>query len=628
LHALTLSSPYAKLQSLPLDAVCVTDGFWAKRQLTNRRISLLMGYKKLEQAGNFHNFRLAAGLNQGNYRGLLFMDSDIYKWLEAVAYEIAKDRNVELENLAEQTIKLIAAAQEPDGYLNSYYQVAFPGQRWTNLDHGHEMYCAGHLIQAAIAYHRATDRDELLSVACRFADHLVDTFGEGCRDEICGHPEIEIALVELFRETGQTKFLNLATTFINRRGHRKLAGYGPYGPEYHQDHVPVRDANQVEGHAVRQLYLNSGVADSYMETGDLTLLSALNRLWRDMITSKMYITGGYGARFDGESFGEAYELPNTRNYCETCAAIAAMMWNWRMLLATGQAGFADALERSLYNGFLSGVSLDGTQYFYTNALLSQTGTERQDWFTCACCPPNVMRQMSVVGHYIATQNAEGIQIHQFISSKITFDRLNDSSISLKLETDYPWHGDIKLVVEQSNNSTWTLALRVPSWSVNPVIEINNQITEVPLIPGTYVNITRSWNPNDEVILRIPIRPRFTQAHPRVDALQGSLAIERGPLVYCIEHIDQPEINNLLDVRVNHRNQLQDVWREDSLNGIMTVLTQGVVIDTSKWGEQLYRPLDEEILKFSPVSLTAIPYYAWANRERGAMRVWLPLVKSD
>jgi hypothetical protein len=623
MHASTKASPHARLISIPLAAISLCDGFWSKRQEINRQVSLRHGYRNLEQSGNINNLRLAAGLSQGSYKGPLFMDSDVYKWLEAVAYELANTQDIELEQQAEQTIDLLAAAQKEDGYLNSYYQIVEPGKRWSDLDHGHEMYCAGHLIQAAIAHHRSTGRTKLLDVACRFADHIDSIFGHGQREGACGHPEIEMALVELYRETGQIRYLELAGFFIDQRGRGRMKGMGPYGSEYHQDRVPVRKAIQVEGHAVRQLYLNSGATDLYLETGETALLEALLRLWHDTTARKMYLTGGYGARFEGESFGDAYELPSDRCYCETCASIGAMMWNWRMLLATGEARFADSIERTLYNGFLSGVSLDGRSYFYVNPLQSRGGIERQGWYGCACCPPNVMRQITSIGHYIATQDAEGVQLHQYIPAKIHVEHFDGFQLSIRIQTDYPWDGRVKVIIDETGPSPWRLRLRVPGWCTAASLQVNGQLLNDSLFGSTYADVKRVWRAGDVIELHFPMQPRFIQPNPRIDAVRGSLAIERGPLVYCIEQADQPSDTNLLDIQIDRNGALVDSWQENLLGGVVAVEVQGVMVDVRSWEDQLYRPLTLETLPQSKVKLIAIPYYAWANRGPGAMRVWFP-----
>lgn len=623
MHVSTITSPYARWHTLPLGSISLTEGFWSRKQQINRQVSLRHGYEQLERAGNFNNLRLAAGFGEGEYQGPVFMDSDVYKWLEALAYDLANVRDPDVERMAGETIDLIVAAQQDDGYLNSYFQVVSPERRWTDLDHDHELYCAGHLFEAAVAMHRATGDERLLRVACRFADHIDSLFGPGKREGACGHPEIELALVELYRETGERRYLNLASFFIDQRGKGRMRGYGYLGPAYHQDRVPVRQATVVEGHAVRQLYLTAGVTDVYLETGEQALFDALTRLWYDMTTRKMHLTGGLGARFVGESFGEAYELPSDRCYCETCAAIASMMWNWRMLLATGEPRYADVLERSLYNGFLSGVSLDGRRYFYVNPLQSRGGIERSEWYSCACCPPNVMRQIAVVGHYLATADEIGVQIHQYASARIEATLGTGRQVVLRTETDYPWDGRVKVTVEEADGATWQLALRVPGWCEGASLRVNGQAIGRPASGGTYAAIERAWQVGDVIELDLPMEPRLTAPNPRVDAIRGSLAVERGPLVYCLEQVDQEPGLNLLDVRIAPEASLQATWREDLLGGVVVIEAQGAVVDIGAWQEALYRPVPVENLPQREVTLTAVPYYTWANRGPGAMRVWIP-----
>jgi DUF1680 family protein len=619
MHVSTRSSSHARWGTLPLGSVAVRGGFWARKQEINRRVSLRHGHAQLEQAGNLNNLRLAAGSGEGEYRPPVFMDSDVHKWLEAVAYDLANARDAELERLADQTVDLLVAAQQPDGYLNSYYQVVAPEKRWMDLDHGHELYCAGHLFEAAVAMHRATGNTRLLDVARRFADYIGSVFGPGKRLGMCGHPEIELALVELYRETGERRYLDLASFFIAQRGRGVMRGdRWHYGPEYHQDRVPVREATIVEGHAVRQLYLTAGATDLYLETGDQTLLDAMGRLWHDMTTRKMHITGGFGARFTGESFGQAYELPADRCYCETCAAIAAMMWNWRMLLASGLPRYADLLERSLYNGFLSGVSLDGRRYFYVNPLQSRGGITRPEWYGCACCPPNVMRQIAMVAHYVATVSEAGLQIHQYIP--VT---LEAGDLVVRLETRYPWEGDVRLAVEQAGGSAWELALRIPAWGGGASVAVNGVTVEEAAAGGSYVAIRRAWQAGDLVELHLPMAPRLTEPNPRVDAVRGSLCIERGPLVYCLEEADQEAGVDLLDVRLDREATMTAEWREDLLDGVVAIRAAGRVVDIGDWEEHLYRPVAGRALAHRETTLTAVPHYAWANRDPGSMRVWIP-----
>ena len=623
MHVSSTVSSHARWHTLPLGSISLTEGFWSDKQAVNRQVSLRHGYEQLERAGNFNNLRLAAGSGEGEYQRPVFMDSDVYKWLEALAYDLANVRDPEVERMADETIDLLVAAQQADGYLNSYYQVVRPDRRWTDLDHDHELYCAGHLFEAAVAMHRATGDERLLGVARRFADHIDSIFGPGKRDGAPGHPEIELALVELYRETGERRYLDLASFFVDQRGSGRMRGYGRLGPEYHQDRVPVRQATVVEGHAVRQLYLTAGVTDVYLETGEQALFDALMRLWYDMTTGKMHLTGGFGARFAGESFGEAYELPSDRCYCETCAAIASMMWNWRMLLATGEPRYADVLERSLYNGFLSGVSLDGRRHFYVNPLQSRGGIERPEWYGCACCPPNVMRQIAAAGHHMATVDETGVQIHRYASARIEAELKTGRQVALRVETDYPWDGRVKVTVEETDGATWQLALRVPGWCEGASLQVNGQAVERPAPGGTYAAVERDWQVGDVVELDLPMVPRLTAPNPRIDAIRGSLAIERGPLVYCLEQVDQDSNLNLLDVRIAPEASLQATRREDLLGGVVAIEAQGAVVDIGAWQDELYRPASMEDLPQREVTLTAVPYYAWANRGSGPMRVWIP-----
>ena len=619
----TKNSAYGRLKTIPLKNVSVHDGFWSNRRTINRETSLRHAFRKLEDSGNFNNLKLAIGSGQGDYREPVFMDSDIYKWLEAVSYELINGPDSELEEMADQAIDLLTAAQQEDGYLNSYFQVVAPEKKWTELAMGHELYCAGHLIEAAVAHHRATGQTKLLDIACRFADHIDATFGPDKGDAVPGHPEIELALVELFRETGERRYLDLAGFFIDQRGQGKMIGETPFEAGYHQDRVPIREADVVEGHAVRQLYLTAGIADVYLETGEQALLAVSHRLWHDMTAYKMHLTGGFGARHRGESFGEAYELPSDRCYCETCAAIANMMWNWRMLVITGEARYADLLERSLYNGFLSGISLDGQRYFYVNPLLSRGGIERPEWYGCACCPPNVMRQIALLGHYVATTGRDNLQIHQYITTEIEADLNDQRPVKVRLDTNYPWQGEVKLTIEETDGSPWELALRIPGWCREAGLQVGDEVSDVSARRGDYATINRVWQAGDVVQLSLLLQPRLTEPNPRIDAVRGSLALERGPLVYCLEAVDQPAEVNVLDVRIDPSLPLQANWREEMLGGVVVIEAQGAVVDMSQWDDGLYRSMTTESLPQQDVKLTAVPYYAWANRGPGAMRVWLP-----
>ncbi len=641
----TTRSPHARLQTLPLPNASLAGGFWAGRRAVNRSVSLRHGFEMLERAGNFHNLRLAAGLTQGEYRGRNFLDSDVYKWLEAVAWELGSEPDPGLQGLADQAIAPIAAAQRPDGYLNSYHQAGGPSvepaARWQDLDHGHELYCAGHLFQAAVAFQRALGDTRLLDVACRFADHICSLFGPGRREGTCGHPEIEMALVELYRVTGQERYLEQAQLFIDRRGRRRMIGLDSYGPEYHQDHLPLRDVSEAAGHAVRQMYLAAGTTDLYLERGEAALLTAMQRLWQDVAGSKTYITGGLGSRYEGEAFGDAYELPSDQCYCETCAAIGGFMWNWRMLLATGEARHAGAMERALYNNILASPALDGHGYFYMNPLMVRAArllrlsdnpagreqpvpVQRPQWHSVACCPPNVMRLLSSLGHYLATHDERGLQIQQYAPSDITCELKPGRDVGVHVTTAYPWRGEIRLEIALSDDEAWELALRVPEWCPAATIAVNGEKTEPVLAPDGYARLARTWRVGDVVDLSLAMEPVLIESNPRIDATRAAVAIQRGPLVYCLEDCDQEVAGRLLDVEVDVRQPLQERWAEDLLGGVMLVEAAGYYRDPGPWDGRLYRPVGEAGAHAgTPARLVAVPYYAWANRGIGGMRVWLP-----
>lgn len=593
----------------PVATARIRGGFWADRQRANRDASIPDGVAQLDRAGNLENLRLAAGASGAYQGGYPFQDSDVHKWLEAAAWELGRAPDAALRAYAEKVIDLLTDAQRPDGYLDSYYQVVKPDRHFEELDWGHELYCAGHLIQAGIAYARATGERALLDLVCRLADHVDAVFGPGKRDGVCGHPEIETALVELFREAGERRYLDLARFFVDRRGHG-LLGDGRFGAGYYQDHVPVREASSATGHAVRQLYLNAGGTDIALETGDRELAEVMVRQWEEMVATKTYLTGGVGAHHDDEAFGDAYELPSERAYCETCAAIASIQWSWRLLLLTGESRYGDLIERTLFNGFAAGVSLDGRTYFYVNPLQVRDGAERRrtPWYSCACCPPNIMRLLSSVDHYFATTDAGGLQLHQFGSGEFGGD-----GTRVRVETRYPWEGTVSVQVTDSRPGEWTLSLRVPHWCDAVAID------GAAVTPADgYVRIHRRWSVGDTVAVDFAMPVRKTAASPRVDAVRGCVALERGPLVYCLESVDQPENVRLDDIRIDGDAEAR--WQPDLLGGVTAVTVRGRHLrqDNPSWWP--YEPVDGT---GDELELRAIPYFAWANRDAGAMRVWIP-----
>ncbi len=622
MHVDTARSLHARLHTLDLQSARVSGGFWHQRQRINRQSSLRHAFDRLEASGNFNNLLLVLGAGQGTYREPLFMDSDIYKWLEAVGYALGAQPDADLRAKADYAIDLLARAQRPDGYLNSYYQVLKPDRIWQELAHGHELYCAGHLMEAAVAFKRGTGDDSLLTVARKFADLIAREFGPDGRDGPPGHPEVELALVELARATGERRFTALADFFLERRGRGSLSGPKMFTDGYYQDRVPVRDAVELEGHAVRQLYLTSGMTDVYLETGDDRLWQALMRLWADLATRKLHVTGGVGARHYGEAFGQAYELPNDTTYCETCAAIANVMWNWRLLLATGESRYADMLERSLYNSVLSGVSLDGARYFYENPLASPGGLERPDWYGCACCPPNLMRLIALIAHYAVTHDAAGIQVHQFLSGE--FQCTGDfGHCVLHTETAYPHAGQITLTFVEAPATPCALSLRIPAWTRGGTrVEVNGVPAATEHEAQGYHVLQRRWQSGDQVRFTLDLTPRLTVANPRVDATRGAFALERGPLVYCLEAADNGAVTSLADLQLDPGAPLRENFQPDLLGGVHTVTAQGWATDAGTWAESLYHTFPPTQAR-QPATLTAVPYYAWANRGAGGMQVWIP-----
>jgi DUF1680 family protein len=625
-------SAHARLQPLALGDAAIVGGLWAGRKEVNREVLLPEAVGHLEAAGNLDNLRAAAGHATTPFRGMVFADSDVYKWLEAVGWELARTPDDELARAADAVIELVAAAQDDDGYLNSYYQVAQPGERWSNLAHDHELYCAGHLIQAAVAQHRGRGDDRLLQVALRLVDLIESVFDGGRQPATPGHPEIETALVELYRLTRDPRHLGLARYFVDQRGHGQL-GPGRFGSSYFQDHVPVREATVVTGHAVRALYLAAGVTDIYLETGEIELLSAMLAQWHDMTARKSYVTGGLGAHHQDEAFGDPYELPPDRCYGETCAAIASIMWNWRMLLVTGDARHADLIERTLYNAFLVGLALDGRGFSYVNPLQVrdqhrdpvERGALRQPWYECACCPPNVMRLLATLDDYLATTDGHGLAIHQYAPARLATEQAAAGPIELTISTEYPWQGRVELELTAAPAQPWTLGLRIPAWASTAGLAVNDEPVEVQ--PGCgYARLLRTWRAGDRVVLDLPMAPRLVAPHPRIDAVRGCLAIERGPLVYCIEQADQPDTVTLDDLRLDPAAPLVQRGMPGLPANTVALSVGGrhaPARDPESWG---YAPVGEPMVDddVQSVDLTAIPYAFWGNRADGAMRVWIPV----
>ncbi|MGC3998005.1 MAG: glycoside hydrolase family 127 protein [Anaeromyxobacter sp.] len=619
----TSRSPYARVRPVPVNAVRLDPGPWGERYRLAVEVSLPALHGELERHGRLDGFRRAAGQLDTPRSGLFFDDSDVYKWLEAAAWALAARRDPALERLVGETIALVERAQEPDGYLDTFYAGDRAGQRWSDLRDMHELYCGGHLVQAAIAHHRATGDGRLLAVAVRWAEHIWAQFApEGAirRSGIDGHQEVELALVELTRETGDPRWLRLARHFLEARGHGLLDG-GRYGREYYQDHLPFRELPRLAGHAVRALYYCCGVTDLHLETGDASLRDALTRLWEQLVSRQLYVSGGAGSRHEGESLGDDHELPNARAYTETCAAIASVMWNQRMLAATGEARHADLLEWTLLNGVLPGWSLDGLRYFYVNPLQADGSHQRKPWYTCACCPPNVARTLTALpGYLYGTRDDGAVLVHQYAASEVRL-QAGGAPVTLVQRTAYPWDGRIS--VEVRGAGTFALHLRIPGWcEAGARLTVNGQPEAQP-VPGTYAVIHRSWTPGDRVELELPMPVRLIEAHPHALEDAGRVALARGPLLYCVEGLDHPGVD-LRDLAVDPRSLPAPGWRPELLGGVVALQGAGAVAEPgASWSDRLYRTVGATAAAPPrPVQLQAIPYFAWANRAPGQLQVWL------
>jgi uncharacterized protein len=602
-----------ELNPVPFSNVDIDSGFWSPRLETNRTVSIPHNLDTCE--GRIDNFRHACGDTPlyGDFKGHIFHDSDLYKVLEGVAYSLHTHPDPELEARLDAVIDLIARAQQEDGYVNTWFTVAEPDRRWTNLVHAHELYCAGHMFEAAVAHYRATGKTTFLDVACNFADYIDEVFGDepGKRHGIPGHPELELALVKLWRATGEDRYLELARFFVEEHGndeHRSLMG------GYCQDHLPVREQTEPVGHAVRFLYFFSGVADLAVVDGDQGYIDAMEGLWSYINDKKMYVTGGVGVQGHGEGFARAYYLPNHDAYCETCASIGMIFWNHRLALLHGEGRYADIVETCLYNGAISGIALDGTKFFYVNPLASRGGHHRQPWFGCACCPTNVVRFISSIGQYAygSMQNGDGVAVLQYVGGEGSVE-LNGGSVRLIQETNYPWEGAVAITVEPDSVETFTVQLRIPGWCEGASIQLNGEPIDLEPVDG-FVSIRRLWSKGDKIELDFPMPVRRIAAAPEVEENVGRLTTARGPIVYCLEDVDNPCFVD--QVAIPEDAEFAVTHEPDLLGGVTTLTTRGV----QQAIVQTHDGLDIDEIK---ANLKAIPYYAWDNREPGRMVVWTP-----
>jgi DUF1680 family protein len=616
---------------VPFTAVEFTDGFWSRRVDVNRSVTLPHNFTECENTGRIDNFVFAAGLKRGKYRGYQFNDSDIYKVIEGASYSLLVHPDTILDRTIDSIIVFIAAAQEPDGYLYTPRRLirpdyAPPGgkERWVGMKDGsHELYTVGHLYEAAAAHYAATGKRSLLTVALKSADLVCSTFGPGLRGEVPDHQEIEIGLCKLYRVTGNEKYLRTAMWFLNQRGNAK--GHELLG-EYAQDDRPILEQEGAEGHAVRAAYMYSGMADVTALSGDSTYLPALDRIWRDVVNRKLYITGGIGAVGRSEGFSQAYALPNFSAYCETCASIALALWSQRMFLLEGDGQYIDILERVLYNAILSGVSMNGDSFFYPNPLGSFRGAERSPWFACACCPPNVLRFIAGVGGYAYAQHAGDLYVNLFASGRGVIPRPG-GNLTVRQETRYPWDGEVRITLEPAQPEEFTVYVRVPGWAVNlPVpgtlyhvlvpsageIVLSVDGTPVPIrTRNGYAAIRRTWKKGDVIRLALPMPVQRIVANDSLEDDRGKTALERGPLVYCMEGVDAGD-GHVTDLVIPDSAVITHEFRGDILNGVTMLHGRGYTAE---------RTLGGDVVAGNSREFIAFPYYAWAHRGKCEMTVW-------
>ncbi len=623
--------------------VHIKDQFWAPRIETSRTVAIPANFQSCEDTGRIDNFAKAGGLMEGEHKGIFYNDSDVFKVIEGAAFSLGSHPDAALEHYLDELIKKIAAAQEDDGYLYTVRTITersgdpdqlkakVPGlTRWSFLRVSHELYNVGHLYEAAVAYYKATGKRMLLDVAIKNADLIDRVFGPDKLRDVPGHQEIEIGLVKLYQVTGDDRYLSLAKFFLDERGHangRDLYElYGDVG--YMQDHQPIIEQSAAVGHAVRAAYMYCGIADVAALNSDVTYAKVIDRIWDNVVGRKLYLTGGIGARHNGEAFGEDYELPNDTAYAETCAAIANVFWNQRMFQLNKDARYVDILERTLYNGFISGVSLSGDRFFYVNPLgfdgeLNFNSEDfnpedsyiRQPWFNTACCPPNVARLLPSLSGYVYATGDESLYINLFVSSETSVS-LAGQDVRVRQLSDYPWSGEIKISVELDEPTDFTVCVRIPGWAQNrpvpsdlytylgqpgePVsLLVNGEDQPLALDKG-FARLQRTWQSGDQITLILPMAIRRVISHQAVEANRGRVALERGPIVYCAERVDQACA--VSDISLPDTAPLQSEYRSELLNGITVI--------SGRWGSEASK------------SLVAIPYYAWAHRETGEMAVWL------
>ena len=582
------------IEAVDFSHVKINDSFWSTILQKHVSATIPVCIDQIEnQTGRIQNFENAAK-RQGEHSGIYFDDSDVYKALEGMAYTLVNNPDPAFEQKADEWIDKFAAAQEPDGYINTFYTLTGLENRWTNMVK-HEMYCAGHMMEAAVAYYKATGKRKLLDVSEKMAQHMMSIFGPGKRHWVPGHEEIELALVKLYQVTGKQEYLDFADWLLNERGHGygSTGGNGDWNAEYFQDNMPVKEMSSITGHAVRSMYLYCGMADVAALKGDTEYIAALYRLWDDVVLRNMYVTGGIGSSADNEGFTEDYDLPNLEAYCETCASVGMVLWNWRMNQFTGDTKYIDVLERSLYNGVLAGISADGDRFFYVNPLESKGDHHRQAWYGCACCPSQVSRFIPSIGNYIYGVSQQALWVNLFIGNEAVIPT-PQGDIPVSMQTNMPWGGEAKITLGKSYKGE--VRVRIPEWANDYQLQVNGKDADATIDKG-YAVMKRTWKAGDEISLIMPMETKMVAADPRVKADEGKRAVMRGPIVFCAEEVDNPQSYDQL--QLDNATQFTASYNAHLLNG-----------------------LEQIEVKQGNNAFSLIPYFAWDNREAGRMKVWI------
>jgi DUF1680 family protein len=624
-----------KLENINFSKVTIEDAFWKPRMEKVAEITIPVCMDQTEiKTPRIRNFEITAGMRKGEFEGIFYDDSDVFKALEAIAYSLKVKNNPDIEKRADEWIDKIAAAQQPDGYINTFYTLKEPDKKWSDMSM-HEDYNGGHLIEAGVAYFNATGKRKLLDVAIKFADHFDSLFGPNKRHWVTGHQELELALVKLYKTTGNSKYLNLADWLLSERGHKHAVGYtwtDWRDTAYAQDVLPVKQQTQITGHAVRAMYLYTGAADVAAMTGDGEYFKAMKTVWEDVVHRNMYVTGGIGSSGSNEGFSVDYDLPNEKAYCETCASVGMVFWNQRMNALSGNAQYIDVLEKVLYNSALDGLSFEGDRFFYGNPLASNGQHFRKEWFGTACCPSNIARLVASLGDYVYGVSEKDIYVNLFIGSSTSLT-IQDTRVDLRQITDYPWNGKVSLEVTPAKKSSFTLRIRIPGWLKGQAVPGDlyqfKEMMPVKLpillngvsIPykeeAGYAVIEREWKMGDKITFELPLEIKRVTARPEVKAAKNRVALQRGPLIYCVEGTDNE--GKAWNFVLPDNESIKPNFDEKMLGGIMTLQFNAPTLKISADGLNV---------STSKQNITAIPYFSWCNRGQTPMQVWLPTKMED